>query len=69
MQYYLLYCLRKSQYQFPTTISVTDCTHIDIKKPSIHGDEYINRKGKPTLNVQSTCESPGNVSKCGGMLA
>ncbi|CAH1993885.1 unnamed protein product [Acanthoscelides obtectus] len=28
-----------------------------ILKPNRHGDEYINRKGKPTLNVQATCDA------------
>ncbi|CAH1960795.1 unnamed protein product [Acanthoscelides obtectus] len=41
----------QSMYKFPTAIGVIDCTHIGILKPNRHGDEYINRKGKPTLNV------------------
>ncbi|CAH1976452.1 unnamed protein product [Acanthoscelides obtectus] len=44
-------------YKFPTAIGVIDCTHIRILKPNRHGDEYINRKGKPTLNVQTTCDA------------
>ncbi|CAH1977647.1 unnamed protein product [Acanthoscelides obtectus] len=28
-----------------------------ILKPNRHGDEYINRKGKPNLNVQATCDA------------
>ncbi|CAH1954641.1 unnamed protein product [Acanthoscelides obtectus] len=47
----------QSTYKFPTTIGVIDCTHIGILKANHHGDEYINRKGKPTLNVQATCDS------------
>ncbi|GBL99554.1 hypothetical protein AVEN_68821-1 [Araneus ventricosus] len=43
------------KYKFPTAISVIDCTHIGILKPKLYEDEYINRKGKPTLNVQATC--------------
>ncbi|CAH2014081.1 unnamed protein product [Acanthoscelides obtectus] len=46
-----------SMYKFPTAIGVIDCTHIGILKPSRHGDEYINRKRKPTLNVQATCDA------------
>lgn len=34
---------------------VVDCTHTDIEKSNVHGDEYVNRKSKTTLNVQVTC--------------
>ncbi|CAH2001530.1 unnamed protein product [Acanthoscelides obtectus] len=37
-------------------IGVIDDTHIGILKPNRQGDEYINRKGKPPLNVQATCD-------------
>ncbi|CAH2008154.1 unnamed protein product [Acanthoscelides obtectus] len=47
-------------YKFLTTIRVTDSTRIGILKPNRHGDEYINRKGKPTLNVQATCDATSN---------
>ncbi|CAH1985213.1 unnamed protein product [Acanthoscelides obtectus] len=47
----------QSMYKFPTAIGVNDCTHIGILKPNRHGDKYINRKGKPTLNVQATCDA------------
>ncbi|CAH2009242.1 unnamed protein product [Acanthoscelides obtectus] len=49
--------ISQSMYKFPTAIGVIDCTHIGILKPNRHGDEYINRKGKPTLNVQATCDA------------
>jgi hypothetical protein len=39
------------KYNFPAAIGVIDCTHIRIVKPSVHGDEYINRKGFPSINV------------------
>ncbi|CAH1964568.1 unnamed protein product [Acanthoscelides obtectus] len=38
-------------------IGVIDCTHTGMLKPNRHGHEYINRKGKPTLNVQATCDA------------
>ena len=49
--------LWQTKYHFPTAIGVIDCTHVGILKPRIHGDEYINRKGKPTLNIQATCNA------------
>ncbi|XP_046684573.1 putative nuclease HARBI1 [Homalodisca vitripennis] len=49
--------LWRRKFRFPTAIGVVDCTHVGIQKPYLHGDEYINRKGKPTLNVQATCDA------------
>jgi len=46
----------RSKYNFPCAIGALDCTQIPIKKPPSHGDEYINRKGFPSLNVQATCK-------------
>lgn len=41
---------------FPCCIGAIDCTHVRIDKPSgSFGDEYINRKGFPSLIVQATC--------------
>lgn len=47
----------QEKFQFPSAIGVIDCTHVQILKPNQHGDEYINRKGLATLNVQATCNS------------
>jgi hypothetical protein len=41
----------------PSAIGTIDCTHVRIQKPSDHGDEYINRKGFPSINVQATCDA------------
>lgn len=49
--------LWQRKFKFPTAIGVIDCTHVGILKPKLYGDEYINRKGKPTLNVQATCDA------------
>lgn len=42
---------------FPYAIGAIDCTHVSIQKPSEFGDEYINRKGFPSFNVQAICNS------------
>lgn len=49
--------LWQDRFRFPSAIGVVDCTHVRIEKPSLHGDEYINRKGFPSLNVQATCNA------------
>ncbi|CAH1957723.1 unnamed protein product [Acanthoscelides obtectus] len=47
----------QGMYKSPTAIGVIDSTYTGILKPNCHGDEYINRKRKPTLNVQATCDA------------
>ncbi|XP_046674737.1 putative nuclease HARBI1 [Homalodisca vitripennis] len=44
----------QEKYRFPSAIGAVDCTQIPIRKPSDHGDEYINRKRFPSINVQAT---------------
>lgn len=45
------------KYKFPYVIGVIDCTHVCISKPHQFGDDYVNRKGRITMNVQATCDS------------
>ncbi|KAG8228587.1 hypothetical protein J437_LFUL009292 [Ladona fulva] len=52
--------LWQSKYRFPTAIGVPDCTFRVIEKPELRGDdEYVNRNGNTTLNVQVTCDAKG----------
>lgn len=46
--------LWKTKYKFPYAIGAIDCTLIPIRKPALHGDEYVCRKRFPALNVQAT---------------
>lgn len=45
------------RYDFPCAIGAIDCMHVAILKPPNHGDEYINRKGFCSINVQATCNA------------
>lgn len=47
----------RQRYNFPHVLGVIDCTHVQIKRPHQDGDEYINRKGVHTINIQVTCNA------------
>lgn len=49
--------LWQRHFRLPNVIGALDCTHVKITKPKLHGDEYINRKGHVTINVQGTCDA------------
>ncbi|XP_055628999.1 putative nuclease HARBI1 [Toxorhynchites rutilus septentrionalis] len=46
-----------SKHRMPGAIGAIDCTHILIKRPNIYKDEFINRKGLHSFNVQATCNA------------
>jgi len=46
-----------TKFRMPCVIGAIDCTHVRISKPKENGDEYINRKGYPSFNVQATCNA------------
>jgi hypothetical protein len=43
--------------EFLYVIGVIDFSHVRIPKFCAFGDEYINRKGFPSINVQATCNA------------
>lgn len=49
--------LWRRKYNFPCAIGAIDCSLFAIKKPSIHGDEYVCRKNYPAINSQATCNA------------
>lgn len=52
----------QNRFHLPTVIGALDCSHIEIKKPILHGDEFINRKGYASINVQVTCDAKEKIS-------
>ena len=45
---------------FPGVIGCIDGTHIRIQGPSAHENDYVNRKGFHSINVQAICDHRGN---------
>lgn len=46
------------KFKFPCCVGALDCTHVRIEKPGgAFGDEFINRKGFASINVQATCNA------------
>jgi hypothetical protein len=41
---------------FPGVMGAIDCTHVRIQGPSEYENNYINKKGFPSINVQAVCD-------------
>lgn len=49
---------------FPNVLGCIDCTHIPIIAPVVNEFEYVNRKGKHTINVQLICNADMVIINC-----
>ncbi|XP_058840786.1 putative nuclease HARBI1 [Topomyia yanbarensis] len=47
----------RRKFKFPDSIGALDCTHVIIQSPYEHADEYVNRKGLKSFNIQATCDA------------
>ena len=43
----------------PGAIGCIDCTQICIQAPSVNENDFVNRKGYHSLNVQAICDHKG----------
>lgn len=49
---------------FPNILGCIDCTHVQISAPVVNEFEYVNRKGKHTINVQLVCNADMQITNC-----
>ena len=48
----------------PDTIGVIDCTHVHIQAPHMRDWEYINRKGRRSINIQLVGDADLIITNC-----
>ena len=48
----------------PNTIGVIDCTHVHIHAPHERDGEYINRKGRRSINIQLVGDTDLIITNC-----
>ncbi len=48
----------------PNTIGAIDCTHVHIQAPRENEWEFINRKGRHSINVQLVCDADLIITNC-----
>ncbi|XP_034057153.1 putative nuclease HARBI1 [Gymnodraco acuticeps] len=48
----------------PNTIGVIDCTHVNIQAPRQREWEYVNRKGRHSINVQLVGDADLAITNC-----
>ena len=51
-----------AKYGFPGVLGAIDCTHVQLRAPSVNALIYINRKGSHSINIQVICDAnyPGS---------
>ena len=47
---------------FPAVVGCIDGTHVRIQRPTEHENDFVNRKGYHSVNVQAICNHKGKTS-------